>query len=76
MFSQSIRRKIVGIALGLVVLMIGTSILSMLMANRVGHLLDELTNKYVAAYGDLARTNVRSLERALTLSQKIGRAHV
>jgi class 3 adenylate cyclase len=71
MFSQSIRRKIVGIALGLVVLMIGTSILSMLMANRVGHLLDELTNKYVPAYGDLARTNVRSLEGALALRQMV-----
>jgi class 3 adenylate cyclase len=71
MFSQSIRRKIVGIALGLVVLMIGTSILSMLMANRVGHLVNELTNKYVPAYGDLARTNVRSLERALALRQMV-----
>jgi hypothetical protein len=71
MFSQSIRRKIVGIALGLVVLMIATSILSTLMANRVGHLLDELTNKHVPAYGDLARTNVRSLERALALRQMV-----
>ncbi len=71
MFSQSIRRKIVGIALGLVVLMIGTSIFSTLMATRVGHLLDELTNKYVPAYGDLARTNVRSLERALALRQMV-----
>ena len=71
MFSQSIRRKIVGIALGLVVLMIATSILSTLMANRVGHLLDELTNKYVPAYGDLARANVRSLERALALRQMV-----
>ena len=71
MFSQSIRRRIVGIALGLVVLMIGTSILSMIMANRVGHLVDELTNKYVPAYGDLARTNVRSLERALALRQMV-----
>ena len=71
MFSQSIRRKIVGIALGLVVLMIATSILSTLMANRVGHLLDELTNKYVPGYGDLARTNVRSLERALALRQMV-----
>src|SRR6201985_212479 len=71
MFSQSIRRKIVGIALGLVVLMIGTSILSMLLANRVDHLLDELINKYVPAYGDLARTNVRSLERALALRQMV-----
>jgi class 3 adenylate cyclase len=71
MFSQSIRRKIVGIALGLVVLMIATSILSTLMANRVGHLLDELTNKYVPAYGELTRTNVRSLERALALRQMV-----
>jgi adenylate cyclase len=71
MFSQSIRRKIVGIALGLVVLMIGTSILSTLMANRVGHLLDELTNKYVLAYGDLARAHVRSLEGALALRQMV-----
>ena len=71
MFSQSIRRKIVGIALGLVVLMIGTSVFSMLMANRVGHLLHELTNKYVPAYGDLARSNVRSLERALALRQMV-----
>jgi adenylate cyclase len=71
MFSQSIRRKIVGIALGLVVLMIATSILSTLMASRVGHLLDELTNKYIPAYADLARTNVRSLERALALRQMV-----
>ena len=71
MFSQSIRRQIVGIALGLVVLMIGTSVLSMIMANRVGHLVDELTHKYVPAYGDLARTNVRSLERALALRQMV-----
>src|SRR6201987_6238984 len=71
MFSQSIRRKIVGIALGLVVLMIATSILSTLMANRVGHLLDELTNKYIPAYGDLARAHVRSLEGALALRQMV-----
>jgi adenylate cyclase len=51
--------------------MIATSILSTLMANRVGHLLDELTNKYVPAYGDLTRTNVRSLERALALRQMV-----
>ena len=71
MFSQSIRRKIVGIALGLVVLMVATSVLSMLMANRVGHLLDELANKYIPAYGDLARANVRSLEGAIALRQMV-----
>ena len=71
MFSQSIRRKIVGIALGLVVLMIATSVLSTLMANWVGHLLDELTNKYIPAYGDLARAHVRSLEGALAMRQMV-----
>jgi class 3 adenylate cyclase len=71
MFSQSIRRKIVGIALGLVVLMIATSVLSTLMANRVAHLLDELANKYVPAYADLARAHVRSLEGAIALRQMV-----
>jgi len=44
-----------------------TSVLSMVMARRVGHLLDELTTKYIPAYGNLARMNVHSLERALAL---------
>lgn len=69
LFSQSIRRKIVGIALGLIILMVITSALSMFMSAQVGHLLDELTNRYIPAYGNLARANVRSLERALALRQ-------
>jgi class 3 adenylate cyclase len=71
MFRKSIKQKIVGIAAGLIVLAVITSALSMLMAARVGHLLDELTNRYVPAYGDLARANVRSLERALAVRQMI-----
>ena len=67
MFRTSIRRKIVGIAMGLVVLMVATSVLSMVMASKVGHLLDELSNKYIPAYGHLARANIRSLERSLAL---------
>jgi class 3 adenylate cyclase len=39
------------------------------MSGQVGHLLDELTNRYIPAYGNLARANVRSLERALALRQ-------
>jgi adenylate cyclase len=70
-FRRSIRRKIVGVALGLIVLMVITSALSMLMSRRVGHLLDELTNRYVPAYGDLARANIRSLERALALRRMV-----
>ncbi|MBO0716301.1 MAG: adenylate/guanylate cyclase domain-containing protein [Rhizobiales bacterium] len=71
MFRRSIRRKIVGIAMGLVVLMVATSVLSMLMAGKVGHLLDELSNKYILAYGDLARANIVSLERSLALRRMV-----
>ena len=71
MFRGSIRQKIVGIAAGLIVLAVITSALSMVMAARVGHLLDELTNRYIPAYGDLARANVRSRERAVAVRQMI-----
>jgi len=71
MFRKSIKQKIVGIAAGLIVLAVITSILSIVMSARVGHLLDELTNRYVIAYGDLARANVRSLERSVALRQMI-----
>ena len=71
MFRGSIRQKIVGIAAGLIVLAVITSALSMVMAARVGHLLDELSNRYVPAYGNLARANVRSIERGLAVRQMI-----
>ncbi len=71
MFRRSIKQKIVGIAAGLIVLAVISSILSMVMAARVGHLLDELTHRYVPAYGNLARTNIHSLERSLALRQMI-----
>lgn len=71
LFNQSIRRKIVGIALGLIVLMLITSILSMVMSSQVGILLDELTNRYIPAYGDLARANIRSLERSVALRRMV-----
>ncbi|MBR0697907.1 adenylate/guanylate cyclase domain-containing protein [Bradyrhizobium lablabi] len=67
MFRRSIRQKIVGIAAGLIVLAVVTSLLSMVLAGRVGHLLDELTTRYIPAYADLARVNVRSLERSLAM---------
>ncbi|MEH2514258.1 class 3 adenylate cyclase [Nitrobacteraceae bacterium AZCC 1564] len=71
MIRQSIKRQIVGIAVGLIILMAITSVLSMVMSARVAHYLDELTSKYVQAYGHLARMNVRSLEQALALRQMI-----
>src|SRR5262249_9553131 len=71
MLSRSIRQKIVGIAVGLIVLMIITSVLSIVMAARVGRLLDELTHKYIPAYSHLAQVNVSSLERALALRRMV-----
>jgi hypothetical protein len=71
MFRQSIRQKIVGIAVGLIILMVVTSALSLWMSSKVGKLLDEMTNRYVPAYGHLARANVRSLERALALRRMV-----
>ena len=52
MLRPSIKRKIVGIAAGMIILAVITSVLSMALASRVGHLLDELTNRYIPAYGD------------------------
>ena len=71
MIRQSIKRQIVSIAVGLIILMIFTSALSMVMAEKVGHLLDELTMRYIPAYGHLARTDIRSDERALALRRMI-----
>ncbi|MFZ1206981.1 MAG: adenylate/guanylate cyclase domain-containing protein, partial [Pseudolabrys sp.] len=71
MFQNSIRRKIVGIAVGLIILMVVTSALSMLMEARIGHLLDEQTTKYFPAYSHLARANIRSLERAIVLRRMV-----
>ena len=71
MFKPSIKRKIVGIAIGLIILMVITSALSIVMADTVRHLLDELKDKYIPAYGDLSRANIRSLERSLALRQMV-----
>ena len=71
MFRPSIKRKIVGIAIGLIVLMVITSALSIVMADTVRHLLDELDGKYIPAYGDLSRTNIHTLEGSLALRQMV-----
>jgi Tar ligand binding domain homologue len=71
MFQKSIRQKIIGVAAGLIILAVITSVLSIALTSRVAHLLDEVTNKYIPAYGDLARVNIRSLERSLALQRMI-----
>lgn len=69
--KQSIRRRIVAIAVGLVILMVATSVLSMVMIGRVGYLLDELTARYIPANSHLTRINLLSLERALALRRMV-----
>jgi adenylate cyclase len=71
MIKRSIRRRIVAIAVGLTVLMVATSVLSMVMVGRVGHLLDELTARYIPANAHLTRANILSLERALALRRMV-----
>ena len=71
MIKQSIRRRIVAIAVGLILLMVATSVLSMVMVGRVGHLLDELTARYIPANAHLTRINILSLERALALRRMV-----
>jgi class 3 adenylate cyclase len=71
MIRLSIRRKIMGIAVVLIVLMTVTAILSMVRVREVGKRLHELTDSYIPAYGDLARANIRSLERALALRRMV-----
>jgi len=66
-FRPSIRRKIVGIAVALIVLMVLTSVLSVFMAGTVGHLLAELNDKYFPSYDHLAQANIKSLERAVAM---------
>lgn len=71
MLRPTIRKRILAIAVGLIVLMAVTSVLSTLMTRKVAHQLDQLSTKYVEAYGHLARMNIRSLEQALALRRMV-----
>jgi class 3 adenylate cyclase len=71
MIRQSIKRRIVSIAVGLIILMLATSVLSMVMVGRVGNLLDELTERYIPANSSLTRINILTLERALALRRMV-----
>ena len=67
MIRLSIWRKIMGIAVALVALMAITAVLTVVLVMQVGDRIEELTYSYMPAYGDLARANIRSLERSLSI---------
>ena len=71
MIRFSIKRKIIGIAVILIVLMAITALISTALVLQVGGRLEDLTQSYVPAYGALARANVDSLERALALRRMV-----
>jgi len=71
MIRSSIRTKILAIAIGMIVLMVITAVLSLPLVTQVGHRLEQMTNSYIPAYGNLARSNIRSLERALALRRMV-----
>ena len=71
MIRFSIKRKIIGIAVILIVLMAVTALVSMALVLQVGGRLEDLTQSYVPAYGALARANIDSLERALALRRVV-----
>jgi class 3 adenylate cyclase len=54
-----------GIAVTLIVVMAVTAVLTMVLVMQVGGRIEELTYRYIPAYGDLARANIRSIERGL-----------
>jgi class 3 adenylate cyclase len=67
MIRLSIKRKIIGIAVALIVLMTVTALISMALVLQVGERLEDLTRSYVPAYAALAQANIHSLERAIAL---------
>src|ERR1700692_3395266 len=71
MIRLSIRRKIMGIAVTLIALMAITAVMTVVLVMQVGARIEELTYSYMPAYGDLARANIRSLERALSIRRII-----
>ncbi|CAN5119495.1 adenylate/guanylate cyclase domain-containing protein [soil metagenome] len=71
MIRLSIRRKIMGIAVTLIVLMGITAVLTMLLVIQVGGHIEDLTYRYIPVYGDLARANIRSLERGIVVRRMV-----
>ena len=71
MIRLSIRRKIIAIALILIILMTIAALLSMALVMQVSGRLEDLTQSYVPAYGALARAEIHSLERAVALRRMV-----
>jgi class 3 adenylate cyclase len=67
----SIRRKIMAIAGVLIVLMTITATVSTVLVSQSGRDIDEVNDVFLPAYRDLARANIRSLERGLDIRRMV-----
>jgi adenylate cyclase len=65
--KNSIGLKIFAIISLIVFLMVGITFMNLRVQSQVGDALDRVSNRYILAYGALARANVRSLEQAMYL---------
>src|SRR5690348_17086505 len=63
----SIGIKVFTVAAFILILMCVTTLLTVIMARRVNEQMRLLTDDYQKAYASLAVTNIRSLDRALTI---------
>jgi adenylate cyclase len=66
--------KIFAVAVGLLVLMAAATLLMVRMSQQVGEELEFFASTYLPTYAAIARANVRSVERALTLRRLIIRS--
>lgn len=65
--KNSIGLKIFSIISLIVFLMVGITLMNLRVQGQVSDALDRVSNRYIVAYGALARANVRSLEQAMYL---------
>ncbi len=67
LIRESIGLKIFSVVLLIVFVMVGVSVVNVRLERRVGQTLDRVSNRYLIAYGSLARANLRSVEQALDI---------
>jgi len=67
LIRESIGLKIFSVVLLIVIVMVGVSVVNVRLERRVGQALDRVSNRYIVAYGSLARANLRSVEQALNI---------
>ena len=65
--KDSIGLKIFSVVILIVIVMVSVSVVNVRLESRVGQALDRVSNRYIVAYGSLARANLRSVEQALNI---------